>query len=61
MLKSQVLSALFLYMDLIGALLMYKARSLQITKKTAVTILGRQPDSHIWALGKSVFIDERTG
>ena len=32
-----------------------------LPKKTAVTILGRQPDSHVWALGPSLFIDELTG
>ena len=32
-----------------------------LPRKTAVVILGRQPMSHIWALGPDVFIDEQTG
>lgn len=40
---------------------MYKARKVKTKKKLAVTILGRQSDSNIWALGRSTFIDEKTG
>lgn len=40
---------------------MYKVRKSKTGKKIAVTMLGRQPDSHLWALGKSTFIDETTG
>ena len=29
--------------------------------KQAVTILGKQPDSTIWALGPNLFIDDTTG
>jgi len=32
-----------------------------LPKKMAVTILGKQPNSTIWALGPDLFIDEVTG
>jgi len=32
-----------------------------LPKKMAVTILGKQPNSAIWALGPDLFIDEVTG
>lgn len=31
-----------------------------LVKKKAVTILGKQPGSTIWALGHDLFIDETT-
>ena len=32
-----------------------------VPKKIAVTILGKQPGSTIWALGPEFFIDETSG
>lgn len=32
-----------------------------LPKKKAVTILGKQPGSTIWALGPDIFIEETTG
>ena len=40
---------------------MYKAKKSKMGNKISVTMLGRQPDSHLWALGKSTLIDETTG
>ena len=55
-----------IFLCAVGALLMHKARLAReqpggLPKKTAVTILGRQPGSNIWALGPLMFIDELTG
>lgn len=32
---------------------MYKARKNKAEKKIAVTVLGRQPDSHIWEINET--------
>ena len=52
--------------DVLGALLMMKARKAMhspggLVRKCAVTVLGKQPGSSIWALGPDIFIDEDTG
>ena len=63
---TQIATLNIIFNQYIGALLMKKAKDALnhpegLPKKKAVTILGKQPCSTIWALGPDFFIEETTG